>query len=87
MRLVYTATQQPVQIGDTVKVDGRDLLVDSFAKPRSGDSEGKVTLRVPGNTDVCGGPTYYVSIIGAEWIEREDRANLPPVRIVRRAAF
>lgn len=85
MRLVYTATQQPVAIGDRVTVDGFELVVDYFAKPHKPDSSGKVSLRVPGNTDVCGGPEYYVSIIGAEWIEREDRANLPPVTITNSA--
>lgn len=83
MRLVYTATQKPVQAGDIVVVAGRQLEVGHFAKPHKPDSSGKVSLRLPGaDMDSF---EYFVGIIGAEWIEREDRANLPPVRIARRA--
>lgn len=87
MRLVYTATQKPVQIGDTVTLrDNQRFTVDHFAKPHKPDSEGKVALKPYGwSTSSCS--EYFVSVIGAEWIEREDRANLPPVRIVRRSSL
>jgi hypothetical protein len=90
MRLVYTATQKTVAVGDTVTVDGQEYTVDFFRQPTSAASEGKVTIMLPKKnpkyTMLRCGRELYVSAIGAEWIEREDRANLPPVRIVRRAA-
>ena len=67
MRLVYKATQIEVKVGDTVLVRGAPHQVTFFRKPHKPASEGHVTL----DKDI----EYYVSVIGAEWIEREDRTT------------
>jgi hypothetical protein len=72
MRLVYTATQQEVKVGDVVQLGARKAIVDRFARPHSPESGGRVTVRwrgAPKQEHTC-----YVGVIGAEWIEREDRA-------------
>lgn len=77
MRLVYKATQQPVKLGDTVVLrDGQGFTVDFFSEPHKPDSEGKVTLLAEG-AERPHGTEVYVSGIGAEWIEREDRRESP----------
>jgi hypothetical protein len=70
MRLIYTATQAPVLIGDPVTVHGQPATVSYFRKPHKSSSEGKVSIK-PADTDTEN--EFYVSVIGAEWIEREDR--------------
>ena len=70
MRLVYKATGKPVELGDIVKIDGADHTVTYFCEPHSPASSGKVNVDPPISN---GSPTIYVSGIGAEWIEREDR--------------
>lgn len=74
MRLVYKATQKPVRLGDRHTISGHKLAVNFFDKPHKPSSEGKVSMRVVGQPSAIG-PYYYVSVIGAEWIEREDRYN------------
>lgn len=69
MKLVYSATQKPVIAGDSIMFEGKRAKVVYFAPPRSLASSGKVTIEVGKQQR-----EYYVSIIGAEWIEREDRA-------------
>lgn len=68
MKLVYTATQLPVQIGDCVTIGGDPYTVHYFARPHKPSSSGKITVRTLG---LC--LEYYVGVIGAEWIEREDQ--------------
>lgn len=73
MRLVYSDSFEEVKVGDIVEI-GRQpgskvqCVVEYFAKPHKPESSGKVTIRCGDSTRV-----YYVSVIGAEWIEREDR--------------
>lgn len=69
MRLVYTKTQKEVKVGDTVAVSGEAMKVTYFRKPTSAASSGKVSVSSIGFPD----REYYVSVIGAEWIDREDR--------------
>lgn len=72
MRLVYTATKAEVKVGDIVEmVRGGKRKVVYFAPPHKPASEGKVTVAPPHRLTQTF--EYYVSIIGAEWIEREDR--------------
>lgn len=73
MRLVYTTTGKPVNIGDRHTVGGFALVVAHMPKPHKPDSEGKIDFHVEGEER---GPAYYCSVIGAEWIEREDRADV-----------
>ena len=67
MKLVYKDRPAvEVKIGDVVFLDGEmRRKVEYFRTPHKPSSEGKVTLD--------NGAEYYVSVIGAEWIEREDR--------------
>ena len=71
MRLVYTATQLPVNIGDEGILDApiRRYTVKYFRPPHKPSSSGNVTIEIDGQM-----VERYVSVIGAEWIEREDRA-------------
>lgn len=73
MRLVYTKDGSEVKVGDEVVVEYRRekecFVVEYFRKPHSPASSGKVTVRNEEGLS-C---EFYVSIIGAEWIEREDR--------------
>lgn len=66
MKLVYKTTGEPVKVGDPVEIKGVGMTtVEYFREPHKPDSEGRVSL--------ASGAEYYVSVIGAEWIEREDR--------------
>lgn len=67
MKLVYKDRQNlEVKVGDVVTLnDGENGVVAYFSPPHKASSEGKVSLE--------NGMEYYVSVIGAEWIEREDR--------------
>lgn len=65
MQLVYRNSKQPVKVGDPVVVSGVATTVAHFSEPHSPNSEGKVSLE--------SGGFFYVSVIGAEWIDREDR--------------
>ena len=71
MRLIYTETREPVEIGDFVWLSGREkpATVIHFAKPHKPSSSGKVTVRDSDERT----SEYCVGVIGAEWIEREDR--------------
>ena len=71
MRLVYKATGKEVKVGDVVTMrDGEKCEVKYFTEPHKPSSSGKVTVKEEG-CSFC--MEYYVSVIGAEWIEREDR--------------
>jgi hypothetical protein len=77
MRLVYKTTGSEVEIGDVIplKDDALDLSarVMFFRPPHKPSSSGKVSVTVLGNENQFSAE-YYVGVIGAEWIEREDRA-------------
>ena len=69
MQLVYNWNNEPVKLGDRVKLsDSTWAEVHYFRPPHKPNSEGKVTVKQGGQTR-----EYYVSIINAIWIEREDR--------------
>ena len=72
MRLVYEASGKEVQVGDVVHLDSGAYTVQYFDKPHKPASSGKVTVR-HAYDDVGYGQEYYVGVIGAVWIEREDR--------------
>lgn len=84
MKFVYTANCKcpakkagdPVEVGDIVKglhnsPPEEQHIVTFFREPSSPASSGKVSIRL------AAGDRYerevYASIIGAEWIDREDR--------------
>jgi len=66
MKLVYDNNGKEVKVGDKVN----DMTVEYFRKPHKSSSEGHVSVS---EQYVDGQREYYVSVIGATWIEREDR--------------
>lgn len=73
MRLVYKGTDKEVQVGDiTPTVKGEMVEVTYFREPHKSTSEGKISVK---SKDAEWSREFYVSVIGAEWIEREDREN------------
>ncbi|WP_454727767.1 MULTISPECIES: hypothetical protein [Cupriavidus] len=71
MRLIYTQTHEPVRLDDVVTTTkGQTCVVKGFQKPRHGGSTGRVLVVIDGHAEP---QAYYPSVIGAEWIEREDQ--------------
>jgi hypothetical protein len=71
MKLVYRKNGNSVEIGDKIKLrDDEEVEVTYFREPTSPNSSGKVTVRA--KVDEYS-REYYVGIIGATWIEREDQ--------------
>ena len=73
MRLIYESNQREVKTGDTVHLDGNAYTVYSFSEPHKPASSGKVFIRPISNENGFSAE-YYVGVIGAKWIEREDQA-------------
>lgn len=72
MKLVYTDTGKEVKVGDIVKTfRGEECKVKYFRPPHKPSSSGKITVQFGDNDLNC--REFYVSVIGAEWIDREDR--------------
>lgn len=71
MRLIYNEDSTEVKVGDEVTLrDGVKARVTHFAKPHKPASSGKVSVETEhGHT-----AEYYVGVIAAKWIEREDQA-------------
>lgn len=71
MRLVYEGTGKEVEVGDEVTArDGEVMEVTYFREPHKPSSSGKVSVKKPGTSWSA---EYFVSVIGAKWIEREDQ--------------
>lgn len=92
MRLVYDNSGKEVKIGDVVHLDGNAYTVYYFDKPHKPASSGKVLL-TPISNEKSFSHEYYVGVIGATWIEREDRGPITkeftsffgnPVQLTRR---
>ena len=72
MKLVYEKSGKEVAVGDTVYLDSGAYTVSYFDKPHKPASSGKVSVRRIGSEKGFS-HEYYVGVIGAVWIEREDR--------------
>jgi hypothetical protein len=70
MRLVYKDSIREVQIGDLVALRDGDAEIQHFRPPHKSNSIGKVSVSYL-NKDWT--QEFYTSVIGAEWIDREDR--------------
>ena len=72
MKLVYKDSKEEVKIGDKVLTETQNkyATVTYFTKPHKSASAGFVTLK-ENNSDLS--MEFYVGVIDAEWIEREDR--------------
>jgi aspartyl aminopeptidase len=69
MRLIYKETGEEVKVGDKVRTGrGEEVTVAHFDRPHKPSSSGKVMVHGDQYN-----AEYYVGVIGAEWIEREDR--------------
>ncbi len=69
MKLVYNWNNEPVKLGDRTQLSNGDWVkVHYFRKPHKPAAQGKVSVLENGTIY-----EYYVSIIGATWIEREDQ--------------
>lgn len=81
MKLVYTHEKtRKVLIGDSVqvgKVDDTIYTVTGIEKPKTPASTGRVYVMEDDSDAEPRG--YYPSVIGAEWIDREDRVNAEEV--------
>lgn len=71
MKLVYEKSGVEVKVGDIVKVDGEESRITYFRPPHSPASSGKISIEGIG-AGLSG--EYYVGVIGAKWIDREDRS-------------
>jgi hypothetical protein len=69
MKLVYKDSGAVVNVGDVCLIDGEGYTVVFFREPHKPSSSGKVS--VADASDFT--RELYVSVIGAEWIERDDR--------------
>lgn len=74
MKLIYTETKKEVEVGDEVKTFRGDMVsIKEIIKPHKSSSTGLVRIIY-----LVGPPiehSVYPSVVGAEWIEREDRAE------------
>ena len=70
MRLVYEGTLKPVAIGDIVELRDGPVKVEYFREPHKPSSSGKVTVKAIDRTWI---QEFFVSVIGAVWIDREDQ--------------
>lgn len=80
MKLIYTEGERAgheVKVGDKFEKSGDWTVVD-MPEPHKPGSEGKVYVRQAGHTHTA---DYYVSVIGARWIDRTDRNNRPVYRL------
>jgi len=71
MRLIYTDSKEEVRVGDiATTLKGELVEVANFAAPHQPSCEGKVTVKRGSHANNFN--EYFVSVINAEWIERED---------------
>lgn len=72
MILIYNSNKEPVKVGDRVNIGSEAspewVQVHYFREPHKQQSQGKVTVKAGGTTH-----EYYVSIIGAAWINRGNK--------------
>ena len=73
MNLVYETDGKLVKVGDKCRLrDGEEVTIEYFRKPDTSNSSGKVSVSAEG----CDFQReYYVSIIGAHWVNREDQVG------------
>lgn len=71
MKLVFTKDKtREVKVGDEVMTRDGAVIVTKIEKPWKPSSTGRVYVRSPAAHFSSG---YFPSVIGAEWIDREDQ--------------
>lgn len=72
MKLVYEASGTEVKIGDEAILSrGERVVVTEITKPHKPESTGRVTVKGRRSNDFP--QSYFPSVIGAKWVEREDQ--------------
>lgn len=71
MKLVYENSAKEVQVGDIVQIRGTDYIVRDIVRPHKPSSTGRVGL-----VSLSEKLYYFPNVIGAHWIEREDRNEI-----------
>ena len=71
MNLIYNHNQKPVEVGDIIELDDMIVKVRYFREPHKPSSSGKMSVDVLG---VVGESEFFVGVLGAQWINREDQA-------------
>jgi uncharacterized Zn finger protein len=72
MKLIYEETGKEVKIGDVVIIDRKRHEVTGIQKPHKPSSTGRVYVEAK-SKKLWGAMSYFPSVIGAKWIEREDQ--------------
>lgn len=72
MKLIYKDSKEEVKVGDRRQLDDGIYTVEAFEQPYKPSSQGKITVK---RDDDDFAQTFYVSVIGAEWIDREDQID------------
>lgn len=71
MKLVYKETNEEVKVEDRVQLDCKWYEVIGISRPHKSSSTGRVFLKDVDDNKF----QYFPSVIGAEWIEREDKTQ------------
>ena len=80
MRLVYEATGVDVKVGDKVTISrGETVYVTAMREPHKPSSTGRVGVTY--SKGGCESREFFPSVIGADWIEREDQTPYKEVVI------
>lgn len=70
MRLIHTQTKKEIKEGSVITLGGKEVTVIYCPPPHKPSSSGKMQAQYS-NGEVT--TTYFCSVFGCEWIEREDR--------------
>jgi len=71
MKLVNKLTGNEVLVGHKIMLStGNVVTVTSIQEPRHGGSTGRVYVKYPISKNEIG---FYPSVVGAHWVDREDR--------------
>ena len=73
MKLIYTNDNEEVSINDIVDIRGIKHRIVDLSPPHKPSSSGHVYVQRFTDTSSASVNRYYVGVIGAEWIDREDR--------------
>jgi len=71
MKLIYERTGKPVNLGDTVHVDGRPYYLQAIIEPHKPSSTGRVWCVTMDERKYFN--EWFPSVIGAKWINRVDQ--------------
>ena len=73
MRLIYLSNNEEVKQGDIVEIRGIKHKILDLPPPHKPSSSGHVYVQRFTDTSSRDVNRYYVGVMGAKWIEREDR--------------